>query len=78
MLEQRWVILPHYIYVMLQNVRENCVRILENEKHRQLRMSAIIKTVRTPDNITAVAESVPETPSTSIHHRSQQLNISET
>ena len=36
------------------------------------------KTVRTPDNIAAVAESVSEAPSTSIHRRSQQLNISET
>ena len=36
------------------------------------------KTVRTPENIAAVAESVCEVPSTSIHRRSQQLNISET
>ena len=36
------------------------------------------KTVRTPENITAVAESVWEAPSTSIHRCSQQLNISET
>ena len=36
------------------------------------------KTVRTPENITAVAESVCEGPSTSILRRSQQLNISET
>ena len=36
------------------------------------------KTVRTPENIAAVAESVCEAPSTSIHRRSQQLNISET
>ena len=35
------------------------------------------KTVCTPDNITAVAESLREAPSTSIHCRSQQLNISE-
>ena len=77
--------------VMLQNVCENCVRILEEEKHRQLRMfvkeTGILidkpkrekpKTVRTPENIAAVAESVREAPSTSIHRRSQQLNISET
>ena len=31
------------------------------------------KTVRTPENIAAVAESVCEAPSTSIHRRSQQL-----
>ena len=36
------------------------------------------KTVRTPENIVAMAESVCETPSTSIHRRSQQLNITET
>ena len=36
------------------------------------------KTVRTPENIAAAAESVCETASTSIHRRSQQLNVSET
>ena len=36
------------------------------------------KTVLTPENIAAVAESVCEAPSTLIHRRSQQLNISET
>ena len=36
------------------------------------------KTVRTPENIAAVAESVCEAPSILIHRRSQQLNISET
>ena len=36
------------------------------------------KTVRTPENISAVAESVCEAPPTSIYRRSQQLNISET
>ena len=36
------------------------------------------KTVRTPENIVAVAESLCEASSTSIHRRSQQLNISET
>ena len=35
-------------------------------------------TMRTPENIAAVAESVCEAPSTSIHRCSQQLNISET
>ena len=34
-----------------------------------------LKTVRTPENIAAVPESVCEPPSTSIHRRSQQLNI---
>ena len=32
--------------------------------------------MRTPENIVAVAESVYEAPSTAIHRRSQQLNIS--
>ena len=36
------------------------------------------ETVRTPENIAAVAENVCEAPSTSIHVLSQQLNISET
>ena len=70
---------------------ENCVRILEEEKHRQLHMFVYLvkkvketgilidkpkrekpKTVRTPENIAAVAESVCEAPSISIHRRSQQ------
>ena len=34
--------------------------------------------MHTPENIAAVAESVCEEPSTSMHRRSQQLNISET
>ena len=34
------------------------------------------KTVRTPENIAALAESVCEAPSTLIRSRSQQLNIS--
>ena len=36
------------------------------------------KTIRTPENMAKVAESVREAPSTSIHRLSQQLNISET
>ena len=36
------------------------------------------KTVRTPEHIAAVAESVYEAPLISIHRRSQQLNNSET
>ena len=34
--------------------------------------------MRTPENIAAVAKSVCEAPSTSIHRRFEQLNISET
>ena len=67
---------------------------MEEAKHHQLRMFVKIaketgilidkpkrekpKTVRTPENIAAVAESVCEARSTSIHRRSQQLNISKT
>ena len=36
------------------------------------------KTLRTPENIAAVAESVCEAPLTSIDRRSQKFNISET
>ena len=36
-----------------------------------------LKTVRAPENIAAVAESVCEAPSTSIHRRPYQLSISE-
>ena len=82
MLERRWEILRHYFDILR--------RILEEEKHRQLRMFVILdasfligkskhekpKTVRTPENIAAVAECECEAPSTSIHRRSQQLNIS--
>ena len=43
-LEQLWEILRHYlkIMVMFQNVSENCVRILEEEKQGQLRMFVIM------------------------------------
>ena len=79
--------------VMLQIVCKNCIRILQEEKHRQLHMFVKAKETdilinkpqrekkkaeRTPENIAAVAESVRVAPSTSIHLRSQQLNISET
>ena len=36
------------------------------------------RTLRTPENIDAVAASVRENPSTSTRHRSQELNISRT
>ena len=82
--------------VRLQNVCKNCVRILEEDKHRQcakyvrylvkkVKETGILidkpkrekpKTVLAPENI--VAESVCEAPSTLIHRRYQQLNISET
>ena len=85
------------IMAVLQNVSENCIRILEEEKApsapyvryfvKTVKETGILmdkpkrekpKTLRTPENNAAVAESVCEAASTSIHHRSQQLNISET
>ena len=70
---------------MLQNVCENSLQILEEEKHRQLRIFVILwkkwkktgilidkpKRVnpKTPENIAAVTESVWEAPSTLIHRR---------
>ena len=78
---------------MLQNMCENCVLILEEEKHLQLRIFVILwkkvnetgilidkpkrEKPKTPANIAAVTESVCQAPSTSIQRRSQQLNISE-
>ena len=83
--------------ITLRNVCENCIRISEEEKYRQLHMFVMLwkkwkklideddkpkrenaKTVLAPENIAAVAESVCEAPSTSIHRRSQQLKIAET
>ena len=66
-------------------------KILEEEKNRQFGMKIketdiLIdkpkcekpKTVRAPENIAAVTESVRKAPSITIHHRSEQLNISDT
>ena len=97
-LEQSWEILQDNFENhgnVLQNVCDNCVPILEAEKHRYVhylvknvkKKTAILidkpktekpKTMRTPENIAVVAESVCEAPLISIHCRSQQLNISET
>ena len=38
----KYCIITLKILVMLQNVCENCVQILEEEKHRQLRMFVIL------------------------------------
>ena len=85
-LEQR---LRHY-FGNHGNVAE-CVRKLRTDFERREAPSAPYvrylidkrkrekpKTVRIPENIAAVAESVCEAPSTSILRRSKQLNISET
>ena len=78
--------------VMLQNVCENCVRIFEEAPYdryhvKKVKETGILidkpkreepKTVRTPENIAAVAETMCKVPSTSFQRRSQQLNIIET
>ena len=60
-----------YVGYLVKKVKETDILIakLKNEKP---------ETVRTPENIAAVAESVCEAPLTSIHCRSQQFNISKT
>ena len=60
-----------YVHYLVKKVKETgiLIDILKREKP---------KTVRTPENISAVAESACEAPSTANHHRFQQLNISET
>ena len=60
-----------YVRYLVKKVKESDILIDKPKCEKP-------KTVRTPENIAAVAESVCETPSTSIHRRSQQLNISET
>ena len=60
-----------YVRYLVKKVQETGI-LIGKPKHEKP------KTVRTPENITAVAESVCEAPSTLIHRRSQQLNISET
>ena len=59
-----------YVYYLVKKMKET--RILIDKPKREKP-----KTVHTPENIAAAAESVREAPSTSIHCRSQQLNISE-
>ena len=77
-LEHCWEILRHY-FENHDNVAE-CVRKLRTETGIPIDKPKREKpkTVRTPENIGAVTESVCEAPSTSIHRRSQQSNISET
>ena len=60
-----------YVYYLVKKVKETGSL---NDKQKREKS----KTVRTPENIAVVAESVYEAPSTSIHRRSQQLNISAT
>ena len=56
-------------------VRYLVIKMKETGIHIDKPKSEKPKTVRTPENIAAVAESVCEVPSTSIHRRSQQKNI---
>ena len=57
-----------YIRYLVKKVKETGILIDKPKREKP-------KTVRTPENFTAVAESVCEAPSPSIHRRSQQLNI---
>ena len=60
-----------YVRYLVKKVKETGI-LIDKPNHEKP------KTVRTPENIATVAESVFETPSTSIHRRFQQLNFSET
>ena len=59
-----------YIGFLVKKVKETAILIDKPKREKP-------KTVHTPKNIAAVAESVCGAPSTSIHRRSHQLNISE-
>ena len=60
-----------YVRYLVEKVKETGILIDKPKREKP-------KRVYTPENIAAVAESVCEAPSTSIHSRPQQLNISET
>ena len=60
-----------YVCYLVKKVKETGILIDKPKREKP-------KTVRTSENIVAVAESMREAPSTSIHRCSQQLNISET
>ena len=60
-----------YVRYLTKKVEETAILIDKPKREKP-------KTVRTPENIAAEAESVCEAPSISIHRRSQQLNISGT
>ena len=59
-----------YVHYLMKKVKETGILIDKPKREKP-------KTVRTSKSIAAVAESVCEAPSTSIHRRSQQLNILE-
>ena len=60
-----------YVRYLVKKVKETGILIDKLNREKP-------KTVRSPENIVAVAESVCEAPSTLIHCHSQQLNISKT
>ena len=60
-----------FVHYLVKKVEETGILINKPKREKP-------KTVRTPKNIAAAAESVCEAPSTSVHRDSQQLNISET
>ena len=60
-----------YVRYIVQKVKETLILIDKPKREKP-------KAVLTPENVVAVAESVCEAISTSIHRRAQQLNISET
>ena len=60
-----------YVHYPAKKVKETGILIDKSKRGKP-------KTMRAPENIAAVAESMCESPLTSIHRRSQQLNISET
>ena len=59
-----------YVRYLVEKVKEPGILIDKSKREKS-------KTVRTPGSIAVVAESECEAPSTSMHRRSQQLNISE-
>ena len=60
-----------YVRYLVKKMKETGI-LIDKPQHEKP------KIVRTPQNIAAVAERMREVPSTSIHRRSQQLNISQT
>ena len=62
---------PYFRYLVKKKLEETFILIDKPKREKP-------KTKRTSENIAALAESVCIEPSTSIHRRSQQLNISET
>ena len=60
-----------YVRYLVKKVKETGILIDKPKREKP-------KTMRTPENIAAVVEGVRKAPSTLIHRRFQQLNISET